>query len=111
MKSSDFTLEAAGDTIDQPNLHGAIDRYMHERESSIEDWQDQARIIMRYIKEQGGQPKTAKAPAGFTLDGQRAYLYRIMFVDLDGKEKWLAFEGEYGIAEITDAMPDPATFS
>ena len=108
MKSEQFMNE--GKTIDAALLHSDIERYL-EGEYAIEEWKDQARAIMRFIKEQGGQPIIAKPPAGFTIDGQRAYLYRVKFVDLDGKEKWLAFEGEFGIAEITDNEPNPASFS
>ena len=107
MKSNQFIAEAK--TIDIGNLHGAIERYL-DGNTSIEDWKDQARGIMSYIKSEGGKPLTAKPPAGMTIDGERAYLYRIKFVDLDGKEKWLAYEGEYGIAEITKKEPNPAAF-
>lgn len=108
MKSEQFMNEAK--TIDTSLLHSEIERYL-DGNTSIEDWKDQARGIMRYIKGQGGKPLSAKPPAGFTLDGERAYLYRVKFVDLDGKEKWLAYEGEYGIAEITNNEPNPASFS
>ena len=110
MKSEQFMKEAKAKTIDSAFLHGNIEREL-DGEYGIEDWRDQARAIMRYIKEEGGTPVTAKPPAGFTIDGQRAYLYRVKFIDLDGKEKWLAFEGEFGIAEITKKEPNPASFS
>ena len=100
-----------GKTIDTFNLHGQIDRYIHEYENYIEDWKDQARIIMRFIKEEGGLPLTAKPPAPMHIDDDTFYLYRIKFKDLDGKEKWLAFESETGIAEVLNNEPNPASFS
>ena len=51
---------------------------------------------------------TAKAPSP-TSTGE--YLYRVHFVDADGLEKWLAYETETGIGDISTDMPDPLSYS
>lgn len=111
MKSNEFITEAkkAPSIGDGWQLHSDIMRTIEY--SDIEDWRDQARAIMRYIRDAGGEPITAKAPAPIRIDGSTFYLYRVQFRDLDGKEKWLAFEGETGIADVMDKEPNPKSYS
>lgn len=90
-------------------LHSDIMRYLDG--DYMEDWRDQARAIMRFIREAGGEPITAKAPAPIRIDGSLFYLYRVQFKDLDGKVKWLAFESETGIADILNKEPNPKSYS
>ena len=92
-------------------MHSDLSRYLEDVSGSIEDWRDQARAIMRYIRDAGGEPITAKAPAPIASPDGTFYLYRVQFKDLDGKTKWLAYEGETGIADVVNKEPNPKSYS
>jgi len=91
--------------------HGRLSRYLEHHGAQIEDWQDQARLMMRWWSEfgpDGWRITTMKPPA---VTGLGSYMYVGKIEDEAGNEKWIAYDDEAGVADITDHQPNPAGYS
>ena len=94
---------------DISNLHGRLSSFIEHNGAQIEDWQDQARLMFKWLMDNGAQSViTAKAPEQTTTGD---YLHRIHFIDTDGMEKWLAYTEETGVGDISNEIPDPSSYS
>jgi hypothetical protein len=87
------------------NLHSEILTYL-EGKSDIEDKQDMARYLAQWLRIEGFTP--TRWDTGYT--GLGTFMYVTTFMDGD-TEKYLAFDDEAGVADITDNKPDPASYS
>jgi hypothetical protein len=93
----------------EPNLHGEISQFIEDHGAQIEDWKDQARLIMQYLLRNGASKTiSGKRPV---LTGMGTYMYLIEFLDEDGETRWLAFDDDSNIADVTIEMPNPASYS
>lgn len=115
MKSIDFTESTGAVSLQNKvrNLHSAITRAIFDYDDryGVQDWRDQARAIFFFLKSKGCKPLSGKSPVRINIDGETGSLYLVQFEDLDGQERWLAYEDEFGIAEITNEEPNPQSFS
>lgn len=88
------------------NIHGELSRYLETK--PIEDVSDMVRFIARWVEEYlGGRPKSWKK--GQT--GLNTTMYTVLFTDEEGNDKWLAFDDQADVGDITDNEPNPASYS
>jgi hypothetical protein len=93
------------------NMHSQLSGYLEHNGAQIEDWRDQARLMVRWFAEfgpEGWEIKTVKQP---TQTGLGTYMYVSKIADIDGNERWFAFDDEGDVAEISDKQPDPKSYS
>lgn len=102
-------LQETGQLLqNESNLHGQISRYIEDNGAQIEDWTDQAKLIGKWIRMHGGDPYGCKKPLKTQMG---SYMYVFRFADTDGVQKWLAFDDDAGVADISDNEPDVGTYS
>ena len=92
------------------NLHSLMSNYLNERGAQIEDLSDQHRIMAQFMRQYDGvKPKRGYKPE--YCSATQTYMQKLMFTDSDEKTRWLIFDDECGVCDISDTEPFAKDYS
>ena len=86
------------------NIHSELSRYLEDQ--YVEDVSDMVRHIAGWLRTKGVQPLSWKK--GQTSFGSTMFLTK--YKDHSGEEKWLAFDDQMGVGDISSNEPDPSSY-
>ena len=89
------------------DLFKEVEQFINGREGWIEDWRDQARFLIGFVKHKGYGVLPVMRPE---RTGLGSYMYVVPCLH-EGINRWFIYDAELGIAEFGDKEPVPSEWS